>query len=156
MKMVRRYVPPLVLLAVSVLMVVYGAVTQTFPAITIPASGPAVVTSNCSNLVQHDSPTALDGAIGFDCGSGTAAFTVTTAGTSTPTFAPSPTSGSTLLRIFPAPMPSTGCTPFPRGVFSITSGSASSLATGSYDYCLGYASVAASGGSIPSFTVSWT
>jgi hypothetical protein len=142
----------LVAVAASVSVIVYAAVSQSFPATTVPALGFAT-TQNCSSVTDQTSPIPpSSGTLIFNC-SGVAAFSVNRDGASTPTYTITTTAGilTTALAIAPD---GSGCTG--SGVTPLTSGTAVNFAgSGAWIYCLSY-TANTSGGTINPFSVSWT
>jgi hypothetical protein len=146
----------LVAVAASVSVIVYAAVSQTFPATTIPPLNFAT-TQNCSGVIDESTPAATSGTLIFNCASSTssggiAAFTVNRDGSSTPTYTITSSGGILTTSLAIAPDGS-GCT---SGMVALTSGTAVSFtASGAWIYCLSY-TANSSGGTINSFSVSWT
>jgi hypothetical protein len=148
--------------------------TQSFPTVTIPPSVTITGDTACGtgNLLPQQTPTANSGTIEFDCGSTSGAqvsslyaFSVSaaagvTSGTLTPTFTIPITSTAT-----PAPTASVGIVTTGEGncgtATTITSGTAVTFGTGGlplgdYNYCLTYSGFDGPGGSIGTFSVSWS
>src|ERR1700756_3623870 len=100
---------------------VYAAISQTFPATTIPPLN-FTVTANCGSLTDESTPAPTTGTLIFNCASGStggvAAFTVNRDGTSTPTYTISTTGGTLTTSLSIAPDGS-GCT---SSVTTLTTG----------------------------------
>lgn len=142
-----------VILLVGLIGVVAAAVlfVSTFPQVTVP---PAAVISNCTTLVQEGTVTPTTGTLMFDCGTSPlkSAFTVNTAGVSTPAFT-LPAGYTASLGIVVSGQPCSSR-------LSITSGTSVTLTTpggvsSNWDYCVDY-SVASTGTTLSGFTVSWS
>lgn len=147
----------LVLVAVAAMALASSVyLTQTIPTTTAPGSK----MSGCSALTDDVGASGNDTTqawVVYNCGA-SPAFTTGAAGTYTPTFGSG--SGETDIYIVaasaagaPSGTPTTGCAQF-GGAQALTSGSApATFAAGStWDYCLD----APVGGTISTFTVSWT
>ena len=142
------------------------AISQTFPSVTVPPQPPPSGFTGCgATVVDSATPvTPVNGVLEFEClGSGGPypAFAVSVAGDYTPTFTlPQYYAGLSITPIADSvsncAMPASG-SPLPT---PITSGTQVYLTpnsgSGGYYYCASYASVAAGGGTLPSFTVSWS
>lgn len=153
MNITKRYIPPIALLLVSTIGVAYAVTTlftQTFPAIS--ATAPAIK-GNCATLTPNVSSViaGTSGFIEFDC-SGTApfgttaAYTVNTAGTFTPTFT-LPTGYTGLAVVGPKTCSSSPQTP-------ITSGLPFTSVAGIADYCAQYSNAPSTG--LGTFSVTWS
>jgi hypothetical protein len=136
--------------------------TQTIPSVSVPATTPPPPMNGCASTVLDSPVRAVAGALEFDCmgGGPYVAFAVLNAGYYTPTFTlPQYYTGLSITPIadfvsncanptagYPLPTP-------------ISSGAQVYLTnhtdSGGYYYCPSYASVPMSGGTLPSFTVSW-
>lgn len=154
-KLSRRASLLLVIIAVlaSVSIIVYATVSQTFPAVTVPALVFATH-ADCTTIHIQGTVTSPNGTLIGNCLSGTgtiAAFTVNRDGTSTPTFTITTSLGmTTKLGI---DVDGSGC----GGVIRpLTSGVAVTFTgAGAWIYCLSYTSTSA-GGTINSFNVAWS
>ena len=139
-----RLLVPLSLISVVVTGVVVASMTQSFPAVVVPA--PPGATSGCANLTNETNPVApLGGTLRFDCASAGAAFS-TSGGVSTPTF----TLPTGYTRLGYVSHSATSCSGSPE----LISGNAVTIAAGGYDYCVDYNVVGAA--TLPSFTVTWS
>ncbi len=146
----------LVAIAATVSAIVYANISQSFPAVTIPALTFAT-TQNCSTLTDESTPTPTTGTLIFNCASpsspgGIASFSVNRNGTSTPTFTIT-TTGGVLTNSLGIAADGSGCT---STITTLTSGTSVHFsAAGAWIYCLSYTATVA-GGSINPFGVSWT
>ena len=151
-----------------------AAIATPFPFIqrssSLVLTSTPTLSSVCSNgstgsgdLVLETTPTPNSGALLFDCGTDLSsslplpAFSVSSSSVAIPTFATQGPSGSTIsLAIDPIPGSQT------RGdcagtTTTITNGTPVSLTSSdTYDYCLSYSGFPSYGGSIPSFTTTWS
>ena len=144
----------------AVLGVAYAAISQTIPSVVIPAQSVTLV-GNCTGALNEElTPTPVSGLLSFDCAPGTSAFNVPSAGSSTPTFT-RPT-GYTALGVVERTTATVSATcgtggTFNSNVITISNNAAVFLnptTSHAYDYCATY-SVAASGATLASFSVSW-
>lgn len=156
MKLSRRVSLLLIIVAVfaSVSLIVYATVSQTFPAVTVPATVFATH-ANCTTVHIQGTVTSPNGTLIGNCLSGintVAAFTVNRDGSSTPTFTIT-TSGGILTTKLGIDADGSGCSGL---ITSLTSGTTHSFAApGAWIYCLSY-TASVSGGTINSFSISWT
>ncbi len=171
------------IIAISALVgAVYAAtlLTQTFPAVTILGTALKLTGDTlCSNgnLVLEGTPTANSGTLEFDCGQSLIpnppcpcslyAFSVSapagvTSGILTPAFSIPITSSAS-----PAPTASLGivttgnnncasATPITSGTAVTFGTTAPAVPPGNYNYCLRYSGFDGPGGSIGTFSVSWS
>ena len=164
MKIARRYIAPLTLLPISVIVTVYGAslFMQTFPAV-----GTVTLTANCSTLTISAKPAAgSSGSIEYDC-SGASPFGTTAAVTLANMMALTPQftlpAGYTDLWINgglggATSAPCAGGIGLPGG--PIASGTAvvfnnfGQRTVGAFDYCVDFTSFPNTG--LPTFTITWT
>lgn len=134
--------------------VVYAAFfSQTLPTINVPKQLQLVACS--TSPIPETQPSPGSGVILFDCGSSTAAFTVSNGpGMATPTFT-IPTNPSTISTSLGITLtPATTCVG--ATITPLTSGTPLNLQDGGYDYCLGYSAVPVGGGTIGPVTISWS
>lgn len=140
---------------------VYGAtsVTQQFPSVTVPPNpSGGNVFANCSTLHLSTTPTPVSGFLQFDCGSVAApAITISSSSTSCP-------SSCTATPTFTLPAPYNQLNVF-AGACTNTSVPSNILASGTavqfgsgttWVYCASYNNVAVSGGTLPTFSVTWS
>jgi hypothetical protein len=137
--------------------------TQTIPSFTIPSASPPPPAMNGCMTTTVDSPVMpVKGTLEFDCigGGPYPAFAVLNAGNYTPSFTlPQYYTGLSITPI--ADFVSNCANPAPGYPLpiTITSGAQVFLTnhtdSGGYYYCPSYANVPMSGGTLPSFTVSW-
>lgn len=140
---------------------VYGAtsVSQLFPSVTVPANpSGGNVFANCSSLHLSTTPSPVTGNLQYDCGSVAApALTISSSSTSCP-------SSCTATPTFTLPAPYTQLSVV-AGACTNTNAPTNILATGtsvqfgsgtSWVYCASYSNVAVSGGTLPSFSVTWS
>lgn len=155
-KLSRRASFLLVIVAVfaSVSLIVYATVSQTFPAVTVPATVFATH-ANCTTIHIQGTVTSPNGTLIGNCLSGTntvAAFTVNRDGTSTPTFTIT-TSGGILTTKLGIDADGSGCGGVITPVTTLVP--VTFTGAGSWIYCLTYTSTAA-GGTINSFGIGWS
>jgi len=137
--------------------------SQTFPSVTVPAKP---LFSGCgTTVIDSVTPvTPVDGVLEFECMGGGApypAFAVLVAADYTPTFTlPQYYAGLSISPIADSvsncAMPASGSPPPMPIASGMPMHLTSNAGSGGYYYCASYASVPAGGGTLPSFTVSWS
>ena len=141
-------------LVASISAIVYASFIQTFPAVTIAAVVFATH-SNCTTVHIQGTPPSPNGTVIGNCLNGTApiaAFNVNRDGTSTPTFTITNGPGIIASKLG-IDSDGSGCG---GTITALTSGSPVTFsAAGGWIYCLSYNSTV-SGGTINTFSVSWT
>lgn len=142
------YGKPLILILIGILFIgaAVAATSLTIPATTILA-GTAVTTSTCGGtLALSGGPTPGSGTVRYNCPPSSGAFTVTTAGSDTPTFNPP----SQITAVGYVSHSASSCS----GFTTLTSGSSTILVTGDYDVCADYS--CPTGCTISSWTITWS
>ena len=142
------YGKPLILILIGILFIgaAVAATSLTIPATTILA-GTAVTTSACGGtLALSGGPTPGSGTVRYNCPPSSGAFTVTTAGSDSPTFNPP----SQITAVGYVSHSASSCS----GFTTLTSGSSTILVTGDYDVCANYS--CPTGCTISSWTITWS
>ncbi|MBO0888767.1 hypothetical protein J2P12_06670, partial [Candidatus Bathyarchaeota archaeon] len=142
------YAKPLVLILVGVLFVgaAVAATTLNIPVTVIPAQA-AVTSSACGSLQLSGGPNPGSGTLRYDCPPSSGAFTVTTAGSDTPTFSPP----SQITSVGYVSHSASDCS----GSTTLTSGTTVVLgSTGEFDICAAYS--CPTGCTISSWSITWS
>jgi hypothetical protein len=137
--------------------------TQTIPSVTVPSTSPPPPAMNGCITTTVDSPVMpVKGVLEFDCigGGPYPAFAVLNAGNYTPSFTlPQYYTGLSITPIADFVSDCANPTPGYPLPITITSGAQVFLTnhtdSGGYYYCPSYSNVPMSGGTLPSFTVTW-
>ena len=117
---------------------------------------PRPVVSPCSSLVHNGQMAPISGIVLYTCGENIPALSIPSPPQLTPAVTPSFVLPQANGSVGPLSVwlvsSGTACS----STITLTSGSTPHLRPGSYDYCLAYSNFPSTGGTIPSFTITWS